>query len=280
MAIEPRSSADRDKLAEALESLAAEDPTCQIKADPETGQTIISGMGELHLEILVDRLRREFGVGANTGQPMVAYFETITRSGRAENLFDREFGGRRQYAGVVLEVDPRERGGGNVIEFSVDAKAVPEAFHEAIGEGIRDGLAAGVLARYPVADVRVRVVGGAFDRDDSTETAFRTASILGLRGAMAEAAPELLEPMMSVEIVTPAEFMGDVIGDLNGRRGKITEMTARGTTQIVAARVPLAEMFGYSTAIRSLSKGRATYTMEPEQFDLVPKGIRDRLLSR
>jgi len=278
--VEPRSRADRDRLDAALAALAAEDPTCVIRTHPETGQIILSGMGELHLEILKNRMVREFNVEANTGKPMVAYHETVTGSGAGACRFDREIGGRRQFAQVSVEVSARERGAGNAIEFGESAAAIPREFRESVREGADDALATGVLARYPVTDVEVRVAHGAADPEASSEVAFRTASVLACRQAVTDAGPELLEPIMSLEIVLPDEHLGDVLGDLNGRRGRVKEMTARGTTRIVRAAVPLAELFGYSTAIRSLTRGRATYTMEPEMFELVPQPIRDELLSR
>jgi elongation factor G len=280
MAVEPKTSADRDKLEAALDSLAGEDPTCVIREDPETGQTILSGMGELHLEILKDRMLREYNVAANAGRPMVAYHETVTTGGRAAHEFDREIGGKRQVAAVELEVAPRERGAGNTIEIDVSTAVVPEVFRGPIRQGIDDALITGVLARYPLTDVSVRVVGGRFEAEFSTETAFRTAAVLAVREAVMAAGPEFLEPLMALEIVTPDEHMGDVLGDLNTRRGKVREMVSRGSTQLVRAGVPLAEMFGYSTAIRSLTRGRGSYTMEPEQFDIVPGGLREELLNK
>lgn len=280
MAIEPRTRADRDKLEAALDALASEDPTCVVRIDPETGQTVLSGMGELHLEILKDRIRREFNVEANTGRPMVAYYETVTQTAAAEHVFDREVGGHHQFAQVNVEVRPLARGAGRLIEFDVDRDKIPEAFRHAVEEGINDGMVTGVLARYPVTDIGVRVVGGRFDPEASTEVAFRTAAVLAFRDAVMKAGAELLEPIMSLEIVTPADFMGDVLGDLNGRRGKVLDMTTQGAMQVVKTGVPLAELFGYSTVIRSLSRGRASYTMEPKQFEIVPLGVREDILSR
>jgi elongation factor G len=280
MAIEPRSTADRDKLAEALASIEAEDPSCEVRQDPETGQQVISGMGELHLEILLERMRREYKVQANTGKPMVAYHETVTAAGRGECRFDREIAGRRHVGHIVLDVEPRKRGEGNVIEFCVSADRVPTEFRADVESGLNDALLTGVLARYPVSDVAVRVTGGSYDPENASDVAYRSAATMAFRDAVMAAGPELLEPIMSLEIVTPAEYMGDVLGDLNARRGKIGEMLTRGETQIVRAGVPLAQTFGYSTAVRSLTKGRATYTMEPQAFAVVPAAIKRELLER
>jgi len=280
MAIEPRSQADRDKLNDSLAALASEDPTCVITRDAETGQTLISGMGELHLDILRDRLLREFKVQANTGKPMVSYRETVSRPGAAEHVFDREIAGSVQFARVSLAVEPRPRGAGNAIDFEVSTDRVPAEFRDAIRVGISDGLSTGVLANSALTDVRVRVVGGASDEATSTDVAFRTAAVMALREALAQADVILLEPIMKLEIIAPAEFMGDVLGDVSARRGRVRDMTARGAVQVIAADVPLAELFGYSTAIRSLTKGRASYTMEPSCFDKVPEGIQKQLVNR
>ncbi len=280
MAIEPRSSSDRDKLEEALETLSSEDPTCIVREDPETGQTILSGMGELHLEILKERLRREFKVEANTGRPMVAYRETVTANGRAEHVFDRDIGGKRQYARVVVELSPRERGTGISVDFDVSSAMIPPAFRQDVEEGLHDAIMTGVLARYPLTDISVRVTDGSFDAEASTEVAFRTAAVMAFRDAVVAADAEILEPIMRLEITTPGEHMGDVMADLNTRRGRVREMTARGTMQIIRAAVPLAELFGYATVIRSQTKGRAGYTLEPEQFDVVPKAVKEELLNR
>jgi elongation factor G len=280
MAIEPKARADRDKLKAALQALSEEDPTCVVKVDAETGQTLLSGMGELHLQILTDRLRRDYNVEANSGKPMVVYYETVTAQGRGEHRFDREIGGRRHVAFVAVEVSPGRRGGGNSIEWGVGNNAIPTEFRKHVEEGLNDGAATGVLARYPVVDVAMRVVEGAFDMDLSSDIAFRSAAVMAFRDAILAGDPVLLEPIMSLDVVTPGDYMGDVLGDLNSRRGKVHEMTSRGTAQIVQAGVPLAELFGYATVIRSLTKGRATYTMEPEQFDIVPDTIKEEILNR
>ncbi len=280
MAIEPRTRADRDKLNAALESLCAEDPTCVVRTHPETGQTILSGMGELHLEILKDRMRREFKVETSCGKPMVAYHETVSGNGRAEHAFDREIGGRRHAARVVVEVRARERGAGNSVEIQVPERALPAAFREGVLGGLQDGLVTGVLARYPMTDVVVSVAEAGYDEETASDVAFRTAAVLAFRDAVLAAGAELLEPIMRVEVMTPTESMGDVLADINARRGKVHKMEAVGELQLVRAGVPLSELFGYSTVIRSLTRGRATYTMEPETFAIVPENLKEELLNR
>jgi elongation factor G len=280
VAVEPKSRADKEKLESALTALQAEDPTCIIREDPETGQTIMSGMGELHLEILRDRMKREFNVESVSGNPMVAYYETVTSVGTGTNTFDRDIGGKKQFAEVEIEVGPTERGSGTRIEIEAREDKIPAAFREDVTQGVQDGIYTGVILRYPMTDMTVKVTGGKFDDEFSTEAAFRTAAVMAFREAVSAAAPELLEPLMELEIITPSDFMGDVMGDLNSRRGKVKDITARGANQIIRARVPLAELFGYSTAIRSLTRGRAVYTLEPEKFEIVPANIRKQLLNR
>jgi elongation factor G len=280
MAVEPKTRADKDKLEAAIQSLADEDPTCIVKQDPETGQTVISGMGELHLEILKDRMLREFKVAANTGRPMVAYQETVTRKGTGKNTFDRDLGGQRHVAGVTISVAPRERGSGNTIGIDVGTRELPPPFRESVESGLQDGAMTGVLSRYAVTDTEIRVVEVDLDQEFSTEVAFRTAATMAFRDAVMAAAPVMLEPIMELEIVTPVDYMGDVLGDVSSRRGKVNDMIAKGDVQAVHATVPLAELFGYSTAIRSLTRGRASYTMEPVQFDVVPATLQKELLNR
>ena len=283
MAIEPKSSADKQKLADSITLLAAEDPTCQVRLDAETGQTILSGMGELHLEILVDRLRREFKCEANTGRPMVSYYETVTATGRSEYLFDRELGGKRHTVQLTVEVAPLKRGSGHKVEIAstVRRAIADEKLAGCVEQGLTDGILTGVLARYPMTDVLATVTGAVMtDEEAATDVAFRTAAVMGFREAAMAASPELLEPIMSLDIVTPADHVGDIMGDINGRRGSVRDMTTRGDMQIVRAQVPLAELFGYSTAIRSLSRGRASYTMEPGEFAVVPRTVREQLLNR
>ncbi|MDD4101185.1 MAG: elongation factor G [Kiritimatiellae bacterium] len=283
MAIEPKSRADKERLAESMALLAAEDPTCQVRVDAETGQTILSGMGELHLEILVDRLRREFKCEANIGRPMVSYYETVTATSNSTYLFDRELGGKRHYAQLTVEVVARERGVGNEVEITsgVRRKLPDNKLADCVEQGLTDGILTGVLARYPMKDVLAKVTDVVFmDEETATDVAFRTAAVMGFREAALAASPELLEPIMSLDIVTPADYVGDIMGDINGRRGSVRDMTTRGDMQIVRAQVPLAELFGYSTAIRSLSRGRASYTMEPGEFAVVPRTVREQLLNR
>lgn len=280
MAIEPKSSADRDKLDAALTALSSEDPTCIIKTDPETGQTIMSGMGELHLEILRSRMELEHNVEINSGRPMVAYYETVTTTSVSARSFDREVGGRRQFAEVEVEVSPAPRSSGNKIEFDVSKLQVPDEFREQVEEGIKDGLMTGVLGRYAVNDVIVRVIGGQFDPESSTDIAFRTAAVLAFKEAVMNAAPEFLEPIMSLELIVPSEYMGDVMGDINSRRGRVKELTAKESSQVIRAEVPLSELFGYSTVVRSLTRGHANYTIEPMRFEVVPAAIKEELLNR
>ena len=283
LAIEPKSGADKDKLVDSMNELAAEDPTCQVRQDEETGQTILSGMGELHLEILVDRLKREFKVAANVGKPMVSYVETVTKPALKEYTFDRELGGKRHAVTLTIEVKPLERGKGRKIELSRDIKnSLPDPkLADCIEQGLMDGVMTGVLARFPMTDIEVTAVRATIvDPEVSDEIAFRTAAVMGFREVAEAAGAEFLEPIMKLEITTPPESVGEVLGDLNSRRGTVLDMEQRGDMQIVHARVPMAKMFGYATAIRSLTKGRAAYSMETDSFDLVPKNVREELLAR
>ena len=282
MAIEPKSSADKDKLVESMKALASEDPTCQFREDEETGQTILSGMGELHLEILVDRLKREFRCAANVGKPMVSYCETVTAPAVKEFAFDRELGGKRHAVTLTIEVKPLERGAGRKVSLSREVQNIVPDKHlqECIEQGLEDGVATGVLARYPMTDVEVVCTHATVvDPEISDEVAFRSAAMMGFREAAEAGAPAFLEPIMRLEITTPPECVGEVLGDLNGRRGTVLDMSVKGDFQVVHARVPLAQMFGYSTAIRSLTKGRASYSMETDQFELAPKNVRDAILA-
>ncbi|MDR0993130.1 MAG: elongation factor G, partial [Verrucomicrobiota bacterium] len=278
MAIEPKTQADKEKMQAAMLDLADEDPTFRISTDPETGQTIIHGMGELHLEILRDRMLREFKVQANAGRPMVAYKETVQRSGQAVYAFDRMLGDKHHFAVVGIRVEPHVRGEGNVIQFQVSADEVPHEFRSVVEEGLRDGLSTGALGNYPMVDVRVTVVSGQWHPVDSSDVAFRSAASMVLREAVAVASPVLLEPIMAIEIVTPEEHLGDVLGDLNMRRGQVRDVAQREDTRVVQGSVPLAELFGYATSLRSLTRGRAGYTMEPERFDPVPDAIGRKLM--
>ncbi|MBR2713959.1 MAG: elongation factor G [Kiritimatiellae bacterium] len=283
MAIEPKSSADKEKLVGSMKALAAEDPTCQFREDEETGQTILSGMGELHLEILVDRLKREFKCAANVGKPMVSYCETVTAPALKNFMFDRELGGKRHAVELKIEVKPLERGKGRKVNLSRDfVNLVPDKhLQECVRQGLEDGISTGVLARYPMTDLEVNCVSATLvDPEVSDEVAFRSAAMMGFREAAEAASPEFLEPIMKLEILTPPESVGEILGDLNGRRGNVLDMDMRGDFQVIHARVPLARMFGYATAIRSLTKGRASYSMETDQFELAPKNVREEILSR
>ena len=282
LAIEPKSSADKDKLVDSMKALAAEDPTCQFREDEETGQTILSGMGELHLEILVDRLKREFKCAANVGKPMVSYLETITAPAVKSFTFDRELGGKRHAVTLTIEVKPLERGKGQSVDLSRDfVNAVPDKhLQDCVRQGLADGISTGVLARYPMADLAVTCLSAELvDPEISDEVAFRSAAMMGFREAAEAAAPEFLEPIMKLEITTPPESVGEILGDLNARRGTVLNMDMRGDLQVIHARVPMAQMFGYATAVRSLTKGRASYSMEPDQFEVAPKNVREDILS-
>ena len=268
VAIEPRTKADQDKLGTGLGKLAEEDPTFRVHSDPETGQTIISGMGELHLEIIVDRLRREFSVDANVGRPQVAFRETIRNAtSGVVGRFVRQTGGRGQYGHVVIDIEPGESGTGFVFEDRVKGGTVPREYIPAVERGAQDALQSGVVAGYPVVDIRVSLVDGSSHDVDSSEMAFRVAGSLALKEGLRKSAPVMLEPIMDVEVVTPHEYMGDIIGDLSARRGKVGGMTDRGDAQVIGASVPLGEMFGYSTRLRSLSQGRAVFTMQFSHYD-------------
>ena len=268
VAIEPKTKADQDKLGTGLAKLAEEDPTFRVHTDPETGQTIISGMGELHLEIIVDRLRREFSVSANIGRPQVAFRETIRKSAsRVVGRFVRQTGGRGQFGHVVIDLEPGEQGSGFVFEDRIKGGVVPREYIPAVEQGLRDALSSGVVEGYPVVDVRAALTDGSYHDVDSSEMAFRIAGTIAMKDALKRAGPVLLEPVMDVEIVTPSEYMGDLIGDLSARRGRVGGMTDRGDAQVIGASVPLGEMFGYSTRLRSLSQGRAVYTMQFSHYE-------------
>ena len=266
-----------------MKALAAEDPTCQFREDEETGQTILSGMGELHLEILVDRLKREFKCAANVGKPMVSYCETVTAPSLKSFRFDRELGGKRHAVELKLEVKPLERGKGHAVNLSREFANLVADKHlqDCVRQGLEDGISTGVLARYPMTDLEVNCLSATLvDPEVSDEVAFRSAAMMGFREAAEAAAPEFLEPIMKLEILTPPESVGEILGDLNGRRGNVLDMDMRGDFQVIHARVPLAQMFGYATAIRSLTKGRASYSMETDQFELAPKNVREEILSK
>ena len=281
VAIEPKTKADQDKLAIALQKLSEEDPTFRVHSDPETSQTIISGMGELHLEIIVDRMMREFKVDANIGRPQVAYRETIKkRVEKVEGKFIRQSGGKGQYGHCVINMEPSEPGQGFVFEDKIVGGVIPREYIGPVEQGIKEALENGVLAGYPMVDVKVELVYGSYHEVDSSEMAFKIAGSMAFKEAAKRAHPVLLEPMMNVEVVVPEAYMGDVLGDLSARRGKIGGMTQRGEAQVIAATVPLAEMFGYSTKLRSMSQGRAVYSMEFAHYEEVPKSKAEEIVSK
>ena len=280
VAIEPKTRADQDKLAQGLAKLADEDPTFRVRSDQETNQTIISGMGELHLEIIVDRLRREFRVGANIGRPQVAYRETIVGSARkVEGRFVRQTGGRGQYGHVVINVEPAPKGAGFVFEDRIVGGRIPKEFIGPAERGMRDALSSGAVAGYPLIDIKVELVDGSYHEVDSSEMAFRVAGSMALREGVRRARPVLLEPVMDVEVVTPGDYMGDIMGDLSSRRGRVGGMTERAGARVIGASVPLGEMFGYSTSLRSMSQGRAVYTMQFSHYDQVPRSKREEIVA-
>jgi len=271
VAIEPRTRADQEKMVQAMGRLSEEDPTFQVRVDRDTGQTLISGMGELHLEVLVDRMLREFRVSANVGQPQVSYRETITVPVRSEGRFVRQTGGHGQYGHVWLELEPLDKGEGYLFEDETRGGSIPKEFIPAVDEGVREAMESGVLAGYPVVDLKVRLVDGSFHEEDSSAMAFKIAGSMALKNGVRKAKPILLEPIMRVEAVVPEEYVGDVIGDLNSRRAQIEGMESRGAVQAVRAHAPLAEMFGYATTLRSLTQGRGTFTME---FDYYAEAVK------
>ncbi len=281
MAIEPKSKADREKLAFALSSLSDEDPTFRVSTNEETGQTIISGMGELHLEIIYDRMIREFSVEATVGKPQVAYKETIATSGAAQTKFVKQSGGRGQYAHVEIEMEPNERGQGNEVVSKIVGGVIPKEYIPAVIKGMEEGLASGVLAGYPLVDVKAVIVFGSYHEVDSSELAFKICGSMAVKEAAKKCQPTILEPIMKVDVISPDVSLGDVMGDLNRRRGRIMgQESLKGGTQIIHAQVPLSEMFGYSTQLRSLSSGRATYTMEPSHFEPVPAKIKEEIMKK
>ena len=273
MAVEPKTKADREKMGEGLQRLAEEDPTFRCFTNEDTGQLIIAGMGELHLEIIRDRLFREFKVSANAGAPQIAYRETVTKAAEGEGKFIRQSGGKGQYGHACVTLEPNARGKGVEIENKIVGGAIPKEYIAPVIDGIEEAIKGGVLAGFPVVDVKVAIVDGSFHEVDSSELAFKMAGIFAFKDAAKKATPILLEPIMKVEVTTPDEYQGDLMGDLNRRRGKISHIEAKDASTIVTAEVPLAEMFGYATAIRSLSKGRAAYSMEPFRFEPVPHSI-------
>jgi elongation factor G len=280
IAIEPKTKADQEKLGISLQKLASEDPSFRVKTDEETGQTIISGMGELHLEIIVDRMMREFKVEANVGKPQVAYRETVTKKVKVEGKFVRQSGGRGQYGHVWIELEPQEPGKGYEFVDAIKGGVVPREYIPAVDKGIQEAMETGVLAGFPTVDFKVSLVDGSYHEVDSSEMAFKIAGSMAFKEAAAKASPVLLEPIMSVEVVVPEEYMGEVIGDLNSRRGRIMGMEGRAGAQVVASMVPLAQMFGYATDLRSATQGRATYTMTFDHYDQVPKSVAEEIVAK
>jgi elongation factor G len=280
VAIEPKTKADEEKLGLSLARLALEDPTFKVNVDPETNQTLIHGMGELHLEIIVDRLLREFKVEANVGKPQVAYRETVRRKAEAHGRFVRQTGGRGQYGDVWLEIEPAEPGAGVVFENQLKGPSIPREYVPAVEKGVKEAAETGVLAGYPVVDVRVALTDGSYHEVDSSEMAFKIAASMGFKEGCRKAKPVLLEPVMDVEVVCPSEYQGVVVGDLNSRRGKIVAMEARAGAQVIRANVPLGQMFGYATDVRSMTQGRATYTMQFARYEEVPRPIAEEIIAK
>jgi len=280
IAIEPKTKADEVKLLDSLKRLALEDPSFRISVNEETGQTLISGMGELHLEIITDRLTREFNVAANVGRPQVSYKESVSKKALAEHRYQRAVAGKAAYAHVVIEVAPGENGSGIAFKSLLSLAQMPQPYATAIEQGVRDALLNGGLGSYPVTDIKVSLVGGSFDEKDSSDVAFKLASSMALKEACRQAGPVLLEPIMSIEIVVPEEYMSQIIGDLNARRGRVLSMSDRVGNKVVQGEAPLSQTFGYATAMRSLSQGRATYSMEPLRYEVVPPNLTEGIIGR
>jgi len=281
VAVEPKTKADQDKMSKALYSLSEEDPTFRVQTDEETGQTLISGMGELHLEVLVDRMMREFKVEATVGKPQVAYRETITNTIDSHTyLHKKQTGGTGQYAKIILAIEPSGPGGGYEFADEISGGRIPKEYIPSVGHGVVDAMTNGTLAGFPMVDIKVRLLDGDYHDVDSSEMAFKIAGTMGFKEAVRKAKPVLLEPIMAVEVVTPEEYMGDVIGDLNSRRGKVGKMEQRGNLQVVSAEVPLAEMFGYSTDLRSKTQGRANYTMQFHSYQQTPRNVQEEIVAR
>jgi len=280
VAIEPKTKADQEKMGIALSRLAEEDPTFRVYTDEETGQTIISGMGELHLDIIVDRMKREFKVEANVGRPQVAYRETIKARVQQEGKYIRQSGGRGQYGHVWLEIEPNETGAGFEFINKIVGGAIPKEYINPVENGIKEALANGVIAGYPVVDIKVTLYDGSFHEVDSSEMAFKIAGSMALQQGVRNATPIILEPIMKVEVTVPEEYMGDVMGDLNSKRGRIQQMSDRGNAKIINALVPLAEMFGYATNLRSMTQGRGNYTMEFNHYEEVPGNVAQEIITK
>jgi elongation factor G len=280
LSVEPKSKADQDKMSTALSKLSEEDPTFKAHTDTETGQTIISGMGELHLDIIVDRMRREFKVEANVGAPQVAYRETFRGSAKVEGKFARQSGGRGQFGHVWIEFEPNEEGKGFEFHNKIVGGVVPREYIPAVGAGLEDSMKNGVLAGYPLIDVKASLVDGSYHDVDSSEMAFKIAASMALKNAVSKCNPVILEPVMKVEVVIPDEYMGDIMGDITSRRGRVEGMEARGNAQVVRAMVPLSEMFGYATALRSNTQGRGTFSMHFDHYEEVPKSISEEIIKK
>jgi elongation factor G len=280
LAIEPKTKADQEKLGLGLGKLMAEDPTFRVKTDPETGQVVIAGMGELHLEIIVDRLKREFGVEATVGKPQVAYKETITRAAEGEGRYIKQTGGRGQYGHAKIRLLPRKPGEGYEFENEIIGGSIPKEFIKPIDQGIREAMTTGVLAGYPMDDVRIELYDGSYHDVDSSEMAFKIAGSMAFKDAAKRANPVLLEPVMRVEVVVPEEYMGDVVGDITSRRGHLQSMEARGGSQVINSRVPLSEMFGYSTDLRSRTQGRGAYSMHFDRYEQIPNSQADEIIKK
>jgi elongation factor G len=280
IAIEPKTKADQDKLSDSLNRLSDEDPTFRVNVDEETGQTLISGMGELHLEIIVDRMKREFKVEANVGKPQVAYRETITQTINSEGKFIKQSGGRGKFGHVWIELGPNEPGKGYEFINGIVGGVIPKEYIPAVSAGIQEAMRNGVIAGFPVVDVKVKLYDGSYHDVDSDEISFKVAGSIAFKEGAKKAKPVLLEPIMEVEVVTPEEYLGDVMGDLNSRRGKIEGFSARKDAQVIKAKVPLAEMFGYATILRSMTQGRAIYSMQFAYYHEVPKSIADEIAEK
>jgi elongation factor G len=277
--VEPKSKADHDNLSTRLARLAEEDPTFRVETDEETGQTLISGMGELHLEIIVDRLKREFNVDANVGRPQVAYRETISKPAeKIQGKFVRQTGGSGQYGDVIVNLYPQEPGAGYEFVDKIVGGKIPKEYIPAVDAGIQEAMGSGILAGYPVVDIKIELVDGSYHEVDSSERAFKIAGSMAFKEAMKRAKPQLLEPVMLVEVTTPEEYLGDVMGNLNSRRGRVEGMEPVGNAQVIRSIVPLAEMFGYATDIRSMSQGRATFHMEFDHYEEVPQSIASEII--
>jgi elongation factor G len=280
LSVEPKTKSDQEKMGIALGKLLSEDPSLRVRTDEETGQTILSGMGELHLDVIVDRMKREFSVECNVGAPQVAYRESITKSVEVQGKFVRQSGGRGQYGDCWLRLEPGEPGDGFTFVDEIKGGVIPREYIGAVGKGAEEASENGVLAGFPIVDVKVTVYDGSYHDVDSNEMAFKIAGSMGFKAGAKKAGPALLEPIMAVEVVVPEEFMGDVIGDLNSRRGRIMGMEARGGAQVVNSHVPLSSMFGYATDVRSATQGRATYSMVFDHYEQVPKAISEEIIAK